>query len=101
MPQVRFERMQARHEGRDPQTYEQFQRNDKSRRGNIPHSGRSPIRRFYLSATTARWMICTGKSTIISYEEAFAGKITPGYYKFMSFFSGMDIMYLHKMREII
>jgi len=29
-PQIRFERMQARHEGRDPQTYEQFQRNDKA-----------------------------------------------------------------------
>ena len=29
-PKVRFARMQARHEGRDPQTYEQFQRNDKA-----------------------------------------------------------------------
>jgi dephospho-CoA kinase len=29
-PKVRFARMQARHEGRDPQTYEQFQRNEKA-----------------------------------------------------------------------
>ncbi len=29
-PKVRFERMQARHQGRDPQTYEQFQRNEKA-----------------------------------------------------------------------
>jgi dephospho-CoA kinase len=29
-PRVRFERMQARHEGRDPQTYAQFQRNEKA-----------------------------------------------------------------------
>jgi len=27
---VRFERMQARHEGRDPQTWEQFQRNERA-----------------------------------------------------------------------
>ena len=29
-PQVRFSRMQARREGRDPQIYEQFERNDKA-----------------------------------------------------------------------
>jgi dephospho-CoA kinase len=29
-PEVRFYRMQARHEGRDPYTYEQFLRNDKT-----------------------------------------------------------------------
>ena len=29
-PAVRFQRMQARHEGRDPHTYEQFLRNDKA-----------------------------------------------------------------------
>ena len=29
-PKVRFERMLARHEGRDPHTYEQFLRNDKA-----------------------------------------------------------------------
>jgi dephospho-CoA kinase len=29
-PKTRFERMQARHEGRDPQTYAQFQRNEKA-----------------------------------------------------------------------
>jgi dephospho-CoA kinase len=29
-PQVRFARMQSRHESRDPQTYEQFERNDKA-----------------------------------------------------------------------
>jgi len=29
-PKVRFERMQARHEDRDPQTYAQFQRNEKA-----------------------------------------------------------------------
>jgi dephospho-CoA kinase len=29
-PQVRFERMQARHEGRDPRSYDQFLSNDKA-----------------------------------------------------------------------
>jgi dephospho-CoA kinase len=29
-PEVRYRRMQARHEGRDPQTYDQFLRNDKA-----------------------------------------------------------------------